>query len=63
MDEEEVLEITETIFSKLAEKLISSQWTVKDVFGHSKLIEEIPEFEGNKNVKALTPNNFLGRLF
>lgn len=63
VDEEEVLEITESIFTKLAEKLITSMWTVKDVFGHPKLIEEIPKFDGKENVKTLTPNNFLGRLF
>jgi hypothetical protein len=37
---------------------------VHDVFGQpDEIIRIIPEFEQEKNIKVLSPQNFLGRVF
>ncbi len=58
-----MLDIAESILRQLAEKLLENEWSVKDVFDHPKLIHVIPFYEEVKNVKALSAQNFLGRMY
>lgn len=59
-----MLDTAEEILNQLALKLIESGWTVHDVFGQpEEIIQIIPEYEDEKNVKVLTAANFLGRVY
>ena len=63
VSEEEMLETAEAILRRLADKLLENKWSFKEVFDHPKLVHIIPSYEGTENVKALSANNFLGRLY
>ena len=62
MTEQQILDTANNIIKELAEKLLENQWSVKDVFDHQKLIHYIESYDGEQNVKAISPKNFLGRL-
>lgn len=57
-----MLDTAEGILRELAEKLLENEWSVKDVFDHPKLIYVIPAYEGVTNIKAISAQNFLGRM-
>ena len=63
VSEEQMLDTAENIIRELAEKLLENEWSVKDVFDHPKLIHFIPSYEGVENVKAISAQNFLGRMY
>lgn len=43
---------------------MKSGWTVFDVFGQPpEILHMIPEFDEETNIKVLTPQNFLGRVY
>ncbi len=59
-----MIEITETILNQLAQKLIQNGWTVFDVFGQpEEIIQVIQQYKDETNIKVLTPQNFLGRVY
>jgi len=59
-----MLDTAEQILSELAQKLIQNGWSVHDVFGQpDEIIRVIQEFESESNIKVLTPQNFLGRVY
>lgn len=59
-----MLDTAELILSQLAQKIIQNGWSVIDVFGQpDEIIRIIPEHENEKNIKVLTPQNFLGRVY
>jgi hypothetical protein len=44
--------------------LIENSWSVHDVFEQpEEIIRVIPEYEGEHNVKVISPENFLGRVY
>lgn len=48
----------------MAEKLIQNGWSVHDVFGQpDEIIKIIPDHEGDLNIKILTPEMFLARVY
>ena len=57
-----MLETAESILRELADKLLENEWSVKDVFDHPKLINVIQEYEGARDVKTISAQNFLGRM-
>ena len=58
-----MLDIAESILDQLAQKLLDNEWSVAQVFDHPKLIHVIPEYDGAQNVKAISAQNFLGRMY
>ena len=58
-----MLDISAAILRELAVKLLENEWSVNDIFDHPKLIHVIPSYENNENVKAISAQNFLGRLY
>lgn len=58
-----MLDIAENILRLLAEKLLDAQWSVDDVFNHPKLVHSLPEYENQKDVVAISAENFLGRMY
>lgn len=59
-----MLDIAERILSELAQQLITNRWSVHDVFGQpASIIRIIPEFEQETDIKVLTPESFLGRVY
>lgn len=58
-----MLDIAENILRELAEKLLESDWSVKDVFDHPKLVHVIPNYDSVENVVAISAQNFLGRMY
>ena len=49
-----MLDIAENILRELAEKLLESDWSVKDVFDHPKLVHVIPSYDNVENVVAIS---------
>ena len=49
-----MLDIAENILRELAEKLLESEWSVKDVFDHPKLVHIIPKYEEQENAAAIS---------
>ncbi len=59
-----MLDTAEQILSLLASKLVENCWTVHDVFEQpDEIIKIIPEYEGERNVRVICPENFLGRVY
>ena len=58
-----MLDIAEHILCLLAQQLINNHWTVHDVFGTEEIIRIIPEFENEQNIRVVTAENFLGRVY
>ena len=58
-----MVETADNIIRELAEKMQKNEWTVKDVFDHPQLIYTIAKYEGEENVKAISAQHFLGRLY
>ena len=58
-----MLDISAAILREIAVKLLENEWSVNDIFDHPKLIHVIPSYENKENVKAISAQNFLGRLY
>lgn len=59
-----MLDIAEGILSNLAKKIIEQGWTVDDVFNTPEdIVKVIPEYKEEKQIRVLTPQNFLGRVY
>ena len=64
MNEDKMLDIAEGILSNLAKKIIEQGWSVDDVFSTPEdIVKVIPEYKDEKQIRVLTPQNFLGRVY
>lgn len=60
--ESQIISKVETVTERIANVIISNNWSCNSVFGHPDIIEIIPDYEGEKNVLIIQATSFLSRV-
>ena len=63
LSEKQILEMAEGIFQQVAEKLIESKQTVREVFDKESMIHVFPSYDNVKNVVAITALKFMDSMY
>jgi hypothetical protein len=56
-----MLDIAEQIFNMIVQCLVAQNLSVTDAFGGDDMIHVLEEFEGQRNVKVMTIDDFVVR--